>query len=86
MIQGELPGEYESDCDNCPGETAGCFKTKNWTYDADELSNFCATRNINNGYPYYLRINYKDGSIKCYDRGSNEYCTMLCGGNGCTLK
>ena len=85
-LQGELPGEYEEDLDNCPTQTSACFKTKNWAYDTDDVTGFYAWRNINDEYPYLLFILYEDGSIKCVDNDSDEYCTMLCGSNRCTLK
>ena len=85
-LQGELPGEYEENADNCPTNQTPCFKTNNWTYDTDDSGAFYASRNINDEYPYWLFITYEDGSIKCVDNDSDEYCTMLCGGNGCTLK
>ena len=85
-LPGELPGEYEEDPQNCAMEASACFKTNNWTYDTDDSGCFYAWRNINDEYPYWLFITYEDGSITCVDYDSDEYCTMLCGSNRCTLK
>ena len=82
-----LPGELETDSDNCPTETSMCFKTKDWVYDTDAGEGFYATRIINDTAVYYLAIQYSDGSITCYnyDTSTRDYCQMLCGGNRCTL-
>ena len=85
-LLGELPGEYEEDTDNCRNQTSACFKTNNWVYDTDSGDDFYANRNINGEFPYWLSIAYEDGSITCIDNDSDEYCTMLCGSNLCTLK
>lgn len=87
-LVGELPGEYESNVANCSAGQTSCFKTQNWTYDTDVNNGFYANRKINNEYPYYLIINYEDGSIECVnDNDSKDYCKMLCGSdNTCTLK
>ena len=85
-LQGELPGEYEEDPRNCAMMASACFKTNNWTYDTDGLAYFYAARRILGEYLYTLVINYEDGSITCGEWDSGEYCTMLCGGDGCTLK
>ena len=81
-LQGELPGEYDDDC--LTG--TNCFKTKNWEYATYSAEVFDAYRNIGDENPYFLRIFYEDGSLVCVDRDSDEYCTMLCGGDGCELK
>ena len=85
-LQGELPGDYEEEALNCPNAASVCFKTKNWEYDTDMSEGFYANRNINGSYPYYLTINYEEGTIVCSDWDSDKYCTMLCGSDGCRLQ
>ena len=85
-LQGELPGEYEDNVDNCPAGDSACFKTKNWTYETDDMLAFRAARNMSGTYPYVLYIQYEDGVINCYNNDSDAYCTMLCGRDGCVLK
>ena len=81
-----LPGELETNTDNCPSQASPCFKTKDWAYDTDTSNVFWANRMINDINVYSLMIKYSDGNINCinYDE-TKDYCKMLCGGNGCTL-
>ncbi len=83
-----LPGEFETDIDNCPSAGSSCFKTKDWIYDTDDSYGFYANRMINGANPYGLWIHYNDGSITCWneDTSSTDYCKMLCGGHDCILK
>ena len=83
-----LPGEFETDNDNCPSEASACFKTKDWIYDTDTHTGFYANRMINGANPYWLYIDYSDGSITCSnnDSSSTDYCKMLCGADDCILK
>ncbi len=83
----DLPGELETDFDNCPTRASACFKTKDWVYDTDMHTVFYANRMINDTNVYDLEIDYNDGSITCYneDTSTRDYCQMLCGGNECTL-
>ena len=82
-----LPGEFETNVANCPLGVSACFKTKNWIYETDDMTAFCAHRMINGTNPYDLWLMYSDGSIVCWkaDTSSTDYCKMLCGGDGCTV-
>ena len=79
-LSSQLSGKYEADIDNCAMGTTACFKTQNWTYDTDSSNEFYANRNIKGQYPYFLVINYADGTIECVnDNNSKDYCKMICG-------
>ena len=83
-LQGELPGEYESDPDNCVLRATACFKTKDWVYETDEYLGFYANRMKNAGTPYFLYIDYETGNIDCVDKTAGS-CNIVCGGNRCVL-
>lgn len=86
-MRDDLPGEYESNVNNCATGSTACFKTKDWTYDTDTHIGFYANRNISGGYPYFLYMDYENGTIECInDNSSKDYCQMLCGSSSCTLK
>ena len=83
----DLPGNWETNIDNCPSLASPCIKTKDWSYDTDDRKSFYAWRVIGDSSPYFLLINYATGSITCSnnDTSSKDYCKMLCGGDECTL-
>lgn len=85
---GQLPGEYETNIDNCAIAATPCFKTNDWTYDTDTHEGFYANRNIKGSYPYFIYIDYEDGTIECVnDNNSKDYCKMLCEReNQCEIK
>ena len=81
----ELPGEIKfEDC----LDTA-CITTKDWQYgySGGSWNNIYANRlnkGSTDGFLYSLRLN-DDETLLC-TVSSKDYCTMLCGGNGCILK
>jgi Tfp pilus assembly major pilin PilA len=80
-----LPGQYTEECSNWSIAGDGCFLTENWAYDTDSVNSFYASRVLGDTSPYALEIAYFDGSIRCSNNGTKDYCKMLCGGDGCTL-
>ena len=85
----ELPGEIQTE--GCSFGDVVCIKTEDWTVGTDAFDVWYADRTKNGDLLYGLYIyvakkgNNDVGKIKCQDYDGENFCTSLCGSDGCFL-
>lgn len=75
-----LPGEVLSGADCVDGNK--CIKTADWDFGTDGEVIY-ANRMKNGSATYDLTLWLDDGIIECHN---DEFCSKLCGSNGCEVK